>query len=193
MPLPKLEDWKAPWELKDEEFDEEAARKFIYDLTSDKEKLQGRVDKASTERDEAKATLGEKQKELDALVANGPDADALAKLQAEVREAEGKATAAELKATRLEVAFDKGIPAKQAHRLQGSTQEEIEADADEFLQSFGVNGAKNTEGDEDDAEDDDEGVPSRTPKRLTNPGDAGRGSDSDLIDIDKAIASIPRL
>jgi len=191
MPLPKLEDWKAPWELKGEDFDEEAARKFIYDLFSDKEKLQDRVKAANTERDEAKATVTAKQKELDAAVANGPDKDALTKLQAELAEAKSDAEKAELKATRLEVAFDKGIPTKQAHRLQGKTKEELEADADEFLQSFGVTG-KPGETDEDEVDEDEEGVPSRTPKLLTNPSDAGRGDDT-VIDIDKAIASIPRL
>lgn len=47
--------------------------------------------------------------------------------------AEAKATATELRAARLEVALEKGLPKELATRLQGSTKEEMEADADELL------------------------------------------------------------
>lgn len=39
--------------------------------------------------------------------------------------------------TRLTVAIDKGLSKSQAKRLVGSTAEELEADADEILESFG--------------------------------------------------------
>lgn len=51
-------------------------------------------------------------------------------------EAEKRADAAEAKVLRLEVATSKGLSAAQAKRLVGSTQEELEADADEILESF---------------------------------------------------------
>lgn len=50
---------------------------------------------------------------------------------------EKAATEYELKAARLEVAIDKGLTAAQAKRLVGSTKEELEADADELLETFG--------------------------------------------------------
>lgn len=172
--LPKFEDWKAPWESKGEDFDEEAARRHIYNLLSDKERLQGRVDTATQERDEAKAEVTAKQKELDEVTAsNSTDADAVRKAQDKVREAEDKASKAEARAARLSVALDKGLSETQAKRLIGETKEELEADAEELLNSFG--GGRNAEADEDEDEDED-GVPSRTPRRLNNPADGERES-----------------
>lgn len=43
------------------------------------------------------------------------------------------------RAERLEVAVDKGLPKALAARLQGSTREELEADADELLKLVGDN------------------------------------------------------
>jgi hypothetical protein len=45
---------------------------------------------------------------------------------------------AELRATRLEVAHNKGLTPAQAKRLVGSTRDELEADADEILKDFPV-------------------------------------------------------
>jgi hypothetical protein len=39
---------------------------------------------------------------------------------------------------RFEVAADKGIPLKHAHRLQGSTKEELAKDADELAKELGA-------------------------------------------------------
>lgn len=53
-------------------------------------------------------------------------------------QAEARAAAAELEATRLRVAFEKGLTPAQAKRLAGTTQAELEADADEVLRDFPV-------------------------------------------------------
>jgi hypothetical protein len=50
--------------------------------------------------------------------------------------AEQRAAAAELRVLRAEVASAKGIPAPLAQRLQGSTREELDADADALLQTI---------------------------------------------------------
>lgn len=56
---------------------------------------------------------------------------------AEAREAaEKRAVDAESRALRLEVAQEKGLTAAQAKRLQGSTREELETDAEELLAAF---------------------------------------------------------
>lgn len=52
--------------------------------------------------------------------------------------AEKRAEAAELKASRYEVALDKGVPAKLMKFLTGSSVEEIEASADELLEAVGA-------------------------------------------------------
>lgn len=67
-----------------------------------------------------------------------------AKADADKSEAERRAAAeqraqeADLRATRMEVAFTKGLTPAQAKRLVGSTREELEADADEVLKDFPV-------------------------------------------------------
>jgi hypothetical protein len=64
------------------------------------------------------------------------DAD---KSEAEKRAAaEQRAVDAEMRATRLEVAHEKGLTPAQAKRLVGATREELEADADEILRDFPV-------------------------------------------------------
>ena len=64
------------------------------------------------------------------------------KLTERTRELEGNLTSAEQRALRLEIALDKGIPKTIANRLQGSTREEMEADADELLKTLGGTGTK---------------------------------------------------
>lgn len=74
------------------------------------------------------------------------------KLEARIKAAEDKAAAAEKKAIesderalRAEIASAKGLTAAQAKRLTGSTREELEADADDLLESFPA--SKDDEGD----------------------------------------------
>lgn len=72
--------------------------------------------------------------------ADRADAD---KSEAEKRAAaEQRAADAEMRATRLEVAHEKGLTPAQAKRLVGSTKEELEADADEILRDFPTTPAK---------------------------------------------------
>jgi hypothetical protein len=73
--------------------------------------------------------------ELEAKVKEFEDRDKTEqqKKDEEKAEAEQRATAAEAKALRFEVAAAKGVPLSQAHRLQGTTKEELEQDADAFL------------------------------------------------------------
>lgn len=56
--------------------------------------------------------------------------------------AEKRAADAEVQVLRLEVAGEKGLTPAQAKRLVGSTREDLEADADELLATFG-NGQNN--------------------------------------------------
>lgn len=59
------------------------------------------------------------------------------KLTERTRELESNLTTAQATALRYEIALDKGIPKSIATRLQGSTREEMEADADELLKTLG--------------------------------------------------------
>ncbi|MFP3990658.1 hypothetical protein U9R90_24975 [Streptomyces sp. E11-3] len=59
------------------------------------------------------------------------------KLTEKLTAAEKRAAASEERALRLEVATAKGLTPAQAKRLVGASKEELEADADELLASFG--------------------------------------------------------
>jgi len=54
--------------------------------------------------------------------------------------AETRASTLEGKLLRFEVAAEKGLPLKFAARLQGSTKEEMEKDAEELKKEFGLDG-----------------------------------------------------
>lgn len=72
----------------------------------------------------------------------------------EAREAaEKRATEAEAKVLRADVAADKGVPAKLAKFLTGSTKEELEASADELLAELGDNRRTRLDGGVRDGDD----------------------------------------
>jgi len=79
--------------------------------------------------------LAEKAARLDEL--EGTTKSDLEKLAEKATTAEQRAQAAEQRALRLEIAADKGIPKRLIDRMRGSTQEELEADADELLELLG--------------------------------------------------------
>lgn len=75
------------------------------------------------------------------------------RIQAEKDAEAARATAAQAEAAQavrkalvLEIALDKGLTVAQANRLQGSTKEELEADAEELLKLFGNSSAGNEGG-----------------------------------------------
>lgn len=58
------------------------------------------------------------------------------RLREELAEAKKATAESDLRAMRIEVATAKGLSAAQAKRLNGSTKEELEEDADDFLESI---------------------------------------------------------
>lgn len=197
MALPKFADWlkdyQAPWK-NEEEVSAEDAAKAVYSVLEENEKLQDRLTGVRNERDKAKTDLKDAQTELAEAQAKGDNDGVVKDLQKKVSDAESKAEKAELRATRLEVAAEKGVPLDQAKRLQGETREELEADAEEFAKSFATTSTKVDSENEDDEDDDEDEFPVRQPRKLLNSGDGGRGgNESEPLDIDKIVASIPRL
>ena len=98
------------------------------------------------------------------------NADRLAAAEKGTREAEEKAEKANLRALRITVGAAKGLSPTNAARLVGETEEELEADADVFVESLGGAGDKSGKkpsssrpqtdlkpgsgGDDDDGDDD---------------------------------------
>lgn len=66
-------------------------------------------------------------------------------LAATVKELKQQFEAERLRALRLEVAAAKGLTPKQAERLRGATREELEADADDLLESFATKASTKSE------------------------------------------------
>ena len=105
--------------------------------------------------------------------------EALAKHQTDL-------TAAQLELARVRVAIRKGLTESQAKRLVGETEEELEADADEFLKDIKPGGNGNS--------DSSDSRNRRTPRENLRRGNAGAGDDADDGENDprKLAAAIPR-
>jgi hypothetical protein len=143
MALPSYEDWTSPWG--EDEIDRDKASRLVYNLHSDKERLQARIAEVERSRDEFQSQLTEHeqrglselekaQRELEALRSAPPKVD-------------------EVALARYEIALDKGLTRAQAKRLVGSSREELEADAEAYIAEHSLNGSR------------DEGQVDRPPSR----------------------------
>lgn len=170
--LGSFENYKAPWESdtgSDEEIDAAKFKKFLFNLQLDKAKAEDAAEEAAEKVTKAEQDL----KDAKAEVAKGDKSGKIAELETKLAEAETAKVAAESNLVRLEVATEKGLTPKQAKRLQGTTKEELEADADELLEDLGV---KQTASDEDEDEENEENEGRTSPRaklNLVNPGDSG--------------------
>lgn len=96
------------------------------------------------------------------------DKSDLEKLAEERNAEKARADQLELRATKLEIAAEKGLTPAQAKRLVGETREELEADAQELLDTFKP--ASNDESPEV-TESLDLGIRSGTPNKSATTGD----------------------
>lgn len=117
------------------------------------------------------------------------------RLAERIASAERRAEDAERKALRYEVAAAKGVPSKLMRFLQGNTEEELTASADELLEA--VSGKTQSDTDDkdngsDDADAPDKGAPSGRPQERLQAG-AANDADPDETDPAKLAAQIPRL
>jgi hypothetical protein len=109
------------------------------------------------------------------------------KLAARQATLEAKLAEADARALRAEVASEKQLPGKLAKRLQGSTREELEADADELLESM----KPLKDGDDEGKSHSNNRGPRTTPReRLTGGGDPSK--EPEELDPRKLAAKIPR-
>lgn len=111
-----------------------------------------------------------------AEAANKSEAD---KLRDENEALKAKVSAGESKALRAQIAMEKGLTAAQAKRLVGSTQEELEADADEILEAFPSQGGGTK--------------PPPTTKPVADLQGGNDPTGDEAPDISKIVESIPRL
>lgn len=126
-------------EAKDDLTDEErAAVEKADNPDAVRNAIQRQKDEARKAREEAAAAKAEAQKLKDEQLSDQERKDKTA------REATERATQAETKALKYEVAATvPGFPLSQAHRLTGSTKEELKTDAEALLKDLkGDNGAE---------------------------------------------------
>lgn len=183
----KVEDWTAPWETAtgETEIDKDKLKRYLFNLLGDKEKLQERLTESNTERDELKQAAEKAARE-------GETAEQ--RLEREKKElqtaldnaSKGGDQGDEL--LRLRVALKKGLNENDVKRLVGTTEEELLADADELLKSFG-RGGKSEEG--EGGEQGGDGV-RRVPRTPFNAGDPNPGAGAE-VSTDKALEQIPRV
>lgn len=128
-------------------------------LAADKAEL----DKAKKKAEDEGKTVTEKVNEQ------------LAALQKQLEDEKEARHKSDSESLRLRVAAAKGLSEAQARRLQGSTKEELEADADDLLETFG--------GKKDDKPEERSGGFSR-PKESLRPGASSENDDGDLSSDD---------
>lgn len=156
--LPKYEDWKAPWEEKNETFDSDSARKLIYNALSQSEKAkegqkEAREQLASvtTERDEARTRVTELEdsglSETDKLKRENERLRTAQQSGSASGAAQSGPTEDQIRSWQMEVAVDKGLSKSDALRLRGKTLDELADDADVFLTEHPVGGGAGGEGD----------------------------------------------
>lgn len=164
---------------------EDDGDKFDADTAKAKISKANREARQLRERLKQLEPLAEKAKELED--ANKTE---LEKLTERASGAEDRATSAELRALRMEVALDKapdGMPVTKiralAKRLTGSTQEELEADAEELFAEFAPASDASTNGD---------GRPKETLPKVPLPNSENLRLD-DETDPRKLAARLPRM
>lgn len=177
--LPKLDDWKAPWELdankaplpEDQQvIDKAKLKKYLHGLLSDKERLQTTVTDVTTERDTLKAEKAEKEREGETE---------LQRITRERDEAKAAAQAASTQSTEslaLEILSEKdGITIKDAKflasRARGKDRAEVEKDIEQLVERFGVKA-----GGEGNQQTDPPNPLNGKPQPVLTPGDPTPGS-----------------
>lgn len=198
--LGSFEDFSAPWESSagNGEIVPDKLKRLIFNLEVDKAKAEDAAETAAEETTAEKAKVTELDGKLAAAAAEASKNDPEGKVAAAVaraEKAEADAKAANGKLLRVEIAVEKGLTPKQAARLVGETKEELEADADAFIEETGLPkpGAPKDDDDDDD-EDDDIVTLEREPqraRRLSNPmARDPKGGGAAEVDYEKVAAQI---
>lgn len=184
--VPKLDDFRPPWVTEDGqevEIDKDKLKRYIHNLAVDKAKAQDSRDEAVNKVKGLETTVGDLQKQVDEK-----DPDAATKVAAErdkTKQAEDRASQAELALTRLEVAIEAGLTPSQAKRLAGSTKEELEADAKSFAEELGIQPESSKDDDEVDDDTDGRTQPVLQQRSLVTPGSrlGGAGDEVDFESV----------
>lgn len=177
--LPEFKDWKAPWEKSETEFSADVAKKFIYDLHKDNEKLTDEKSELKTQNDELQGKVSEAEK------ASMTDAEKAARDKADLEKKLADASEKDLDVARLELALEHGLTKSQAKRLVGKTKDELTADAEELVKDLGL--AKTEESTEGETPNG-RTRPVRKPQNPLLPGGSNDG-----LSTTQLLEAVPRI
>lgn len=162
-------------------------------------KLEDDVDKWRKMSRKMEDTNKDLVKELEGLKSkSGDEKSDVEKLKERLDKAETDLKATQLDALRLRVASRKGLTEAQAKRLQGTTEDELEEDADDLLEHFKPAGKRDDGDDDDDRDDrarargrDDRQTSRERPREALKPG-AKPDKEVEENDPEKLAAAVPR-
>lgn len=188
MALLKLDDWLAPWEVKDGQpvpeeeqvIDKSALRKYLHGLLGDKERLQTAVATVTAERDGFKAQVDEKQREGE----NEVD-----RLKRELAEAQQKIESGDTPAVKkLKIAVAAGLEPDDVDLIRGNDEASWKENADKLAERFGVKKGDSSE----NPGGEGEVSPSTQPRELRNPGDRQGDKGESRVNYDSELDRISR-
>jgi hypothetical protein len=199
--LGNFEDFMAPWETDagESEIVKPTLKKYIFGLLKDKATAQDARAASEAAVTEAEAA----KKDAEAKLAAADSSGELARLQAENAALKIDAEEANLDLARIKVGDEAGLTIKQSLRLQGKDEDELKADAEDILETFGVKkdapvdetDEEREEREELEAEEAEEREASGNPLRrapLRNPADRREPSAEKDYDIAKIVASFDK-
>lgn len=125
--------------------------------------------------------LKEKAKRL--KEAEGQEKSESEKLKEQVSQLQQERDQAKTESLRSTIASEKGLTAKQARRLSGSSRDELESDADDLLDTFGAKKDDSNSGEEEPSRES-----SRPPKESLQPG--ASSSDETVTDPDQMAEAV---
>ena len=194
--LGSIDSFNAPWETAAGEVDIDKSRlkKYIFNLLLDKAKAQDTRDETAEKVTELETKVTEADKAVkDAKdeLAKGDSTGKIGELTDKLAKAEDEAKKARTSLDKLEVGLEAGLTPKQAARLQGDTREELEADAKEVLETFGVKTKVEDDDDNEDEDEDDDSLRSTPRNPLRNPADPAGDAKNGELDYDKIVDSFP--
>ncbi len=160
-----------------------AANKKLKDAEAEIEKWKA-LSRKNEERAKENADAADELKKLkESSLSDQQKRDAAEKAQADkLAELEKRANESDARALRAEVAAAKKLSPAQAKRLTGTTREELEADADDLLESFTPNEPNGGDGNK---------PPSKPKENLSGGGDPT--SSATEMNPAKLAESVPRL
>lgn len=188
MTFPKFEDWQAPWEKAGDDFDEELAKKRVYDLEKDKHTRGEKLSERDTKIKELETENAELVKTAAAAKRDGEtETQRLERELAEARTQLETSAADARKNDLLKVQLETGLSEKQVSRLTGDDYDALLEDAKAYAEENDIA----LKGDEVEGDQVEEPAVRRTPVRVRNVLDPADVKDAGF-DLQKALDSIAR-